>query len=439
MKILILSPDPWRKDNSFGNTYSSIFGKLENVEIAHVYLLDGLPDKEPNIKHYYQIPESKVIKTLFKFPRAKYRVGQAVFPKQNSNTVQKTIQRKSFYSVLLDFGKKKHWSILFSARELAWKYGNINIEGLLDFVKAFNPDIFFLPYTNVHYSNRLALIIKKNIDIPMVIEMAMDHYTLNRISWNPVFWIKRFSKRALIRRLVGQSEMMFVISKKLKQELEDELNIPCKVLYKTPDMTRSFSPYIPNDNKKAISFLFTGNIYANRWKSLAMLAHELQCSNYGHLDIYTATPISNAMQKALNIEGVSKIHPPVSQTEVIELQNNADILVHAEAFDKYNKSLVRCAISTKIMDYLSVGRCVLAIGPSDISSIEYLSDNNVALIASDESSLSGIINELKNNPSLIKEYADKGTDFISKHLNAEKLRQNLYDDLQRTINNYKNK
>ena len=60
MKILILAPYPWRKDNSFGNSYSSIFGKIDNIEIAHVFLYNGTPDYEPNVVRYYQIPEQEV-------------------------------------------------------------------------------------------------------------------------------------------------------------------------------------------------------------------------------------------------------------------------------------------------------------------------------------------------------------------------------------------
>ena len=111
---------------------------------------------------------------------------------------------------------RHHWSLMFIARELAWKLGKIDYDGLMSFINSFNPDIFLLPYNHIYYTNRLALKIKKRIDIPMVLEMAMDHYSLDRVSWNPVFWIDRFAKRAQIRRLVKESEMVFVISKRHK-------------------------------------------------------------------------------------------------------------------------------------------------------------------------------------------------------------------------------
>ena len=435
MKILILSNYPWKNNNSFGNTYSSIFGKVPNTEIAHIYMFDGNPDYVPNVTKYYQIPECDVIKSLFSF-FGKKRAGKRVVVSEvteGSNTVNNA-KPTSLYNKLLSLGKRHHWGLMFLARELAWKFGHVNYDGMMDFVNEFKPDIFFLPYSNVYYTNRIALYIKRHYDIPMVTEMEMDHYSLKRVSWNPIFWLDRFGKRKMIRKLVGQSEMMYAISQKLRDELEESLKIPCKVLYKTPDLNKLYIPYNRQGNQ--IKFLFTGNIYANRWKSLAMLAHCLEEEQIGRFDIYTSTPLSKGMRRALNIPGISEIHPPVSQNEVVELQNSADVLVHAEAFDKYNKSLVRCAISTKIMDYLCVGRCVLAIGPSDISSIEYLADNDVALVADSKQHLAEIVTQIKNNKEIISKYAAKGRHYVEKEFDENKIRSAFYNELKQISDNY---
>lgn len=438
MKILILSVDPWLKSNSFGNTYSNIFGKIANIEIAHVYLLDSLPNKENNVSRYYQISESKIIKSALRPFGNDKGVGYEVFladehrrriPNSNNAPI-----RKSVYRRLLDFGKKHHWKTMFLAREMAWKLGKVNYEGLYKFIDDFQPELFVLAYYNVYNCNQIASRIKQQFNIPMVMIMMMDHYSLKRVSWNPIFWADRFAKRAIIRKLVKQSEMLFVISKMLKDEMERDLHIPCRVLYKIPDENRAFYPYKMHES--SLRFLFTGNIYANRWKSLAMLVKELKEQKIGRLDIYTATPISPSMNKALHVEGVSEIHAPVSQDEVIKLQNGADVLVHTEAFDKFNKYLVRCAISTKIMDYLSVGRCILAIGPDDISSIEYLKDNDLALIASSESELHDVIHQIQKKREIVAQYAEKSFTYSQKQLNPKEIRQKLYDDLQQIIDNY---
>lgn len=434
MRILILSQNPWRKDNSFGNTYSNIFSKVRDVEIAHIYLLGGMPDYEPVVTRYYQIEENAVIKTFFS-SRNNKGVGKEVFVPENTEKNNNLRQgNKSIYNRLLNFGKRHHWMLLFWAREFAWKYGNINYEGLISFVKDFKPDIFFLPFENVYNTNRLAMYIVKRCNVPMVAYMAMDHYSLKRVSFNPLFWIDRLVKRSMIRGLTGYLEKWYVISDRLKKELDKGLHIKSQVLYKIPEVSRERLEYSAINHP--VRFLYTGNIYANRWKTLKLLAKALKLNSFGRLDIYTASPINSKIDKALNIEGVSTIHKPVSQEEVVVLQNKADVLVHAESFDITNKLLVRCAISTKIMDYLSVGRCIMAIGPKDIASIEYLRERNLALVASDKKEVYRAVADIKANESVLFDFARRGKDYINKELNAQEMRQYLYDDLSAVINHY---
>lgn len=437
MRILMLSQYPWKKDNSFGNTYSSIFGKIDNIEIAHIYLMAGMPDKEDVISCYYQIPENEVVKSCLKPWKKSIGAGHVVRIEDKEKEYREDkIKEKSenIYGKLLGFGKCHHWSLMFFARELAWKYGKVNYDGMMSFIEEFKPDIFFLPFSNLYYTNRLAMYIKKHYDIPMVMEMAMNHYSLKRVSYSPFFWVDRFGKRAMIRKLAKKSEKIYVISKRLKDELESSLNRPCEILYKIPDETRASIPYGGAHNP--IRYLFTGNIYANRWKSLNLLAEAIKESKAGVLDIYTANPITKSVDKALNVEGVSKIHGPVSQEKVIQLQNDADVLVHAEAFDITNKLLVRCAISTKIMDYLSVGRSILAIGPSDIASIEYLNDNNLALTADSKDKLIILVKSIYSNPNILMDYSKRGSEYISSQLNAKELRYRLYNSLNEVITSY---
>lgn len=436
MRILIISDIVWKLNNSFGNTASNLYKHIDDIEIAHIYLDDNIPDKEPFIKRYFQIPESSIIKSVFRRRLKHNKVGAEIFPFENSVLSYSAVDNHvsgSWYSKLLSFGKKHHWRLMFWGRDFAWKHGQVNYEALVSFVKDFNPDIFVLPYFYVYNVNHLALYIKKYVNVPMVTSFSMDHYSLKRFSLSPLFWIDRFSKRAMIRKLAKESEFFFVISDKLKQELESELGVPCRVQYKISDEKRCIQPYSRVNVNKEIMFLFTGNIYANRWKTLSMLVKELNNQKIGRLDIYTSTPITSKMKKALCIPGVSEIHPPVSSDRVVELQNEADVLVHVEAFDKFNKSLVRCAISTKIMDYLSVGRCILAIGPDDISSIEYLVENDTALVASDCEQLHGILEKMKENHDIVAEYATKGLTFAKEHLNAEQKRKELYDNLQEAM------
>lgn len=434
MRILIISRSPWRLDNSFGNTYSSIFRDMKNIEIANIYLADGIPEYEPNVTAYYQVSEKRLMSSL-KHPFAKDKVGNAV--KINSTQSDDISEKRESYDAMLSVGKKRRWPILFLGREFLWKFGKIDYEGMSRFVADFHPDIIFLPYYYAAYVFRVALYLQKKFNLPMTGEAALDIYSLKQLSVDPFYWINRFYVRNWIRKAARHSALLYLISEKMRKDYTKYLKLPCKVLYKIPDFSRQQSEY--TELHSPLKYLYTGNIGANRWKTLSLLAKSIQLSGTGHLDIYSPTPITSAIEKSLVIDGFSELHSPVTQDEVKELQNNADVLVHVESFDLANKMLVRYSISTKIMDYLCVGRTILAIGPSDIASIDYLKSNNAALVATSKKEIDEIVSMIKNNPEIIIDYSQKGLSFARTQMNSEEMKQALYNDLAQIIDEQKKK
>lgn len=427
MRILIISRSPWRLDNSFGNTYSSIFRDMKDVEIANIFLADGVPEYEENVKAYYQVSEKELVSS-FKRPFSKDRVGKITYS-ESSN--KHTLEKESIY---LAVGKKRRWPIMFIAREIIWKFGKVNYEGIDSFVESFKPEIIFLPYYYAIYVFRVALHIQKKFNLPMTGEACLDIYSLKQISFDPFFWINRFAIRRWVRKAAHKSDCLYLISEKMRKDYSRYLNVEGKILYKIPDFSRMQSEY--STINQPVRFLFTGNIGANRWKTLSLLASTLKELDYGHLDIYTATPLTDEMTIALNIAGYSETHTPVTQNEVKLLQNNADVLVHTESFDLANKLLVRYSISTKIMDYLCMGRAILAIGPDDVASIEYLRDNNAALVASSKDEIIEVIRKLKSNKELLFQWSQKGLEFAKSQMNAEEMKLSLYNDMKEIIRNH---
>lgn len=427
MRILIISRSPWRRDNSFGNTYSSIFRDMKDVEIANIYLADGLPEYEKNVTAYYQVSERELVES-FKHPFSSVKVGKITYAENTSDTP------KAIDPSYLAIGKTRRWPIMFLARDFIWKIGKINYDGMEKFVEGFNPDIIFLPYYYATYVFRIALRLQKKLNIPMTGEACLDIYSLKQISFDPFFWINRFYIRKWIRKAARNSSSIYLISEKMRKDYTKFLKIPCKILYKIPDYSRKQTEFL--GVHQPVRFLFTGNIAANRWKSLGLLAEALKHNQYGHLDIYTSTPITTKMQKALNVDGFSKIHSPVSQEEVIKLQNEADVLVHAESFDIKNKQIIRYSISTKIMDYLCTGRTILAIGPNDVASIEYLANNDAALVATNKRQIIKLVSAFKQNDSIIEEYSKKGLSFARTNMNAEHMKLSLYNDMKEIIINH---
>ena len=75
-------------------------------------------------------------------------------------------------------------------------------------------------------------------------------------------------------------------------------------------------------------------------------------------------------------------------------------VIHTESFDEKNKQCVSYSVSTKIVDSLMSGTCILAYGPPEIASIHYLKENNAAYCITDDSSLITSLTEFMKNEKL---------------------------------------
>ena len=432
MRILVISRTPWRKDNSFGNTYSNFFSKMEDVEIANIYLGDGWPDKDnKNLVSYYCLSEEKMAKSIIKRGLSK-SVGFQFSPDSIPDSKQNDKKQQSHYKSLFSMAKVKRWNVLFCIREFIWKHGKYDKQDVLKFVKDFKPDVIFLSFYYAKYVSNFALFLKRYIDVPMISEAAIDIYTLKQLSFDPIFWLHRLGVRKVVRKTADKSEFLFVISEKQRREYTNILNKHCKVLYKAPDNHRKLYDYSRMNNP--VKFLFTGNISSRRWKSLSLLGNVLKELKFGQLDIYTPTPLTRIMKKSL---ANSVVHNPVSAQEVVKLQNEADVLIHAESFDLKSKLAVRYSISTKVMDYISTERCILAIGPSDVASIEFLKDKNLALTASSKDEIMEVVKEIRDNNSIVFECAKRNRDYVQQRSQEESLQQYIRKHLSNAIENYK--
>ena len=92
------------------------------------------------------------------------------------------------------------------------------------------------------------------------------------------------------------------------------------------------------------------------------------------LKVYSSQILSNKIVEAINLDGASEFCGSLSASQVAEIYAGADILLHVESFDSNAIASTKYSFSTKIPEYLSAGKCVLAVGPAEVASIRYLSD-----------------------------------------------------------------
>lgn len=424
MRILIVSNSPWRSDNSFGNSFSNIFEGIPDLEIANIYCKYGKPQTKAATR-FFQITEKSILKSILKHTPS----GQEVFQEDEAETPADR-DETAFNKI------KRHKSIpMYWARAMIWKTGKWKSQDLLDFLDDFKPDLLFIPVYYSHYLHDINRFILKRFNIPAVGYVSDDVYTLKQFSLSPFFWIDRLILRPKMKKVFSWCKTVYVISETQRREYAAIFGDKFKVLTKCASFADENKPAFKTP-ETPLKLVYAGNVSAGRGKILCALAESVRTLNDKEntftLDIYTSTPLADKVKDTLNGGGVA-LHPPVSYAKIREIQADADILVHAEAFDLKERLSVHQSFSTKIVDYIASNRCILAIGSDTCASIQYFIDNDCAAVATAPSEISERLSELKDTPALLADYAEKAWQSGKAHHERSVMQKNLLADLKNAI------
>ena len=422
MKVLFISASPLKNEISIGNTFINLFGDMEDVEMASVCTRTGAPD--PKVSRCFCITEKMIINNLVK----KTPVGVEININRDNNVAQ--INEKS-----INFAKKYRFTAFFWLQNLVWKLGNWKSQELKKFVLEYNPDVIFTVLSNSVFLNNLILHIKKISGKKLVIYAWDNNYSLKRFMLSPFRWIKLLIDRASMRNVADAADLFYVISGVQKDDYEKAFKKECKVLTKAADFTGN-AP-IKKEYNNPLQLVYTGNIGLNRWKSLSHIANVLERINENgikaQLRIYTGNTITDKISDALNIGDSSFIMGSVSGNEVLQIQREADMLVHIEALDLKNRLYVRQSFSTKIVDYLAAARPVIAFGPKEVASIKHFANNNCAIVADNEDELYKKLFDAIDSYDKLKELSLNAFECGRKLHNKEDINEMLKNDLDHLI------
>lgn len=429
LKILVLSDTPWSNNNSFGNSYSNIFEGIENIEVANIACRDGRPTSFL-VKRYFQITEGSLLRNL---KNKAHPSGMEMILTQSvegPTTAENNRAR--------NFGRQRRWQILFWARDLIWKLGHWKSNELKAFLDSYDPDIIFQPVYFAGHMNDIAQFIKSYTQKPMIGYISDDCYTLKQFSLSPLYWIDRLIKRRKVKKTIEQCQLLYVISEVQKREYEKLFKTPCKILTKCADFQDENKPS-PKQSGDVLKMVYAGNISKGRYEILKSLAEATEKCNQQAmgfaLDIYTLTPLTKKQKAELSRQAV-RIHPPVSYDEILRIQKDSDILIHAEGFSLKERLAVHQSFSTKIVDFLQMNRCIFAVGSDYCASIQYFMENGCAAVACRKDQILEKMQELYSNRQLLQRYADCAWECGKRYHHKAQIQAMVSRDIYRAYQNH---
>ena len=272
------------------------------------------------------------------------------------------------------------------------------------FLDDFNPEVLVFPIESYPYFNRLnEYIIKKCKPQKVIGYLWDDNFTYKQHPHSLFHKVERFFLRKQVKRLVGLCTDVLAISPKMKAECDVEFGVESIVLTKPINRVSKFVKYAV---QRPINILYTGKLNIGRDQSLFQIVDLLEKEKYTpsdfQIDVYTNSNISLELKNRLEVSGFCHIHPPVSQSDVFELQRRTDVLLFLESLSGRDLT-ARLSFSTKLTDYFAAGMCIWAVGHHDLGPISYLNEQNAGIVSTDIAGICTALHEISCTPQVIED------------------------------------
>ena len=408
MRILVLTLNAWNQSNSTGNTISNLFSKLnDNDAVANIYCRNEIIDNTICNK-YFKITEKDILRSLFRIQRC----GNIV--KYNGSNYEKDNLHIHTNSIKL-FIKKHRFTTLLLLREFIWSIPVWKNNKLKSFVKEFAPDIIYMHGHYNLYMHKLLAYCQKISGAKVVMYWGDDMY--GRKSYAPLSYLYESMLRKRFRKSISSSSLLLGGSLQLCDEYS-------KLFKKT------FVPFFKeckrigrNESKiigKTISIVYAGNLLFGREeiiKQFVLAIKKVNSLDLAHnfkLKIYSNSQPSADSLAIINDTQNSFFLGCKPYPVICEELDKSDLALFIESFNKKNILSTRLSFSTKIIDCMQSTAAILAIGPNEIASIEYIKSNNLGYTITDVEDIVSRLTFLANNTDIINIINQRKADFAER-------------------------
>ncbi len=428
-RVLVVSHNVLSSSGNMGKTMMHMLAGISPDNLAQLYFHQEIPTRKCCLK-YFRITDSDILKSVF-FRKAHFKIFS-----ENDIDVSSVRSRTDTGRLarVYQFSRQRT-SLIYFLRDTMWRFGKWRTKELLKWVQSFAPDVIFLAAGDYAFPYRIAIWLSDFLHIPIVMWCADDFYIepLNHGSF-----FRRIQCRQLLKlsqKVVRRGGTVVTISDMMQRDYAHLFQIPTKTIR----ISSAINQYsLSTDSRSGV--VYVGNLGINRIVPLAELGRALKAaaiSGFETINVYSGEQNSAILQQ-INKENGLTYCGCISEREVERLLGTSKFIIFAEAFD--NKSICRTkySLSTKIAESLRSGACILAYGPAEIASIDYLRRYEAAYILKEAAELPDAICRLCSEADEYRHYVQCAQLLAERFHSAEVNEEWLGDILTEAVSNYKN-
>lgn len=421
-KVLVVSHTVFSDTGNMGKTMKEMFEYMQTENLIQLYFHSEIPQIK-TCKSYFRITDLDVLQSII--------TRKFNFKKIESSDIKEQLSSNSENSEIVEtlyrVGKTRG-PLIYLLRNLMWTLGVWKRKSLWDWIEEEQPDVIFFASGDYSFAYKIVHKISTKFDIPVITWCCDDFYLENNLKKT---LLEKYNYKNLMKwvyRVMDRTSSIITISDKMNYEYGKMFGKNICTL-RTP---APVNPYAKNmEERKGI--VYVGNLSLNRYVSLVELGKkikEMQIPDIESIDVY-ANENNEKILELLTEENGIRFHGPISSDEVQKVLGGAKFVLSVEAFDEKSRARTYCSLSTKVAESLQSGACVVAYGPKEISSMEYLINENAACYAETAEKMVQQIEMLNNDRDMYGQYVQS----------ARKLAQKNHDKsinsdiLQRIIEN----
>lgn len=419
-KILILSHNIFEDTNNIGKTLVSLLSGWPKDKLCQIYLRDDTPSFK-YCGNYFRILDKEIVKSYVKGKKAVGTVfSEDTYKPVTDAKVYEDATEKSLYNL----GNKRIPSVSL-ARDLIWKRKSWKNELLKTWLDDQKPDVILFVPNDYELIYPIAEYVSKYLNIP-IIPYYMDDAFYFGVFVSVIDFLRRKAIRRKGKKIIRNAKELITIGPKMSEAYSKHFNKKCTELMNSVQCKTSASK---SDNE-VFTFSYVGNLHSNRWKSLVDIGNAVNSLGIDAvINVYTASDTDGKIGAALANVKCIKLCGKIPAESVEEVLEGSDALLFVESFNKRSKASTMYSLSTKIPEYLNSGRPVFAYGPADISSIEYLKNNDLAVVCTDKAEISEGVKKIFDGTTgfdveRIRQFVRDNHDIA---VNREKLKKLIFD------------
>ena len=383
-RVLIISHEVLSRTTGMGRTMDTYFSGWPSDAIAQLYIQAEVPT-DPLCRNYFRFTDLDALKSVFQRRRRGIIYSEADVQTDRENSLD-----KGNLIGVYNYGRRRT-PLIFLGRDMMWRVSGWKHSGIIEWAENFRPDVIFYASGDYAFSYRMTQFLSKRLNIPYVACCFDDFYLFNpnREMFLGEFRQRRFMK--VVRETMDGAAAILTLNEMMAEAYSELFRRECGVVYAAAGAGKEAE--IPE--KAGIVYL--GDVSLGRNEQLCVIAEALKkCGGDGvseAVDVYSAETDPVYLNPLKNHPGIH-FRGAVPGDQVAGIIRKAKAVIHTESFDPMTREQVRFSLSTKIPDCLASGTGLLAFGPAEVASMDYLIKNDVAFVATSREELPEVLKRL---------------------------------------------